>query len=75
MKVKHTIYLPQSTIELLDGIWLEMRAAFKSRAVTKSLLIELAIDAAAKELTEHGKESKIYELMSEQLAGDKSDGC
>lgn len=67
MKIKHTIYLPQSTIELLDGIWLDMRAAFKSRSVTKSLLIELAIEIASKELTEHGKESKIYEMMSESL--------
>jgi hypothetical protein len=63
MKTKHTVYLPQSTLELLDGIWLELRAAFKSRQVTKSMIVELAIEVSARELQEHGAESRLHEAM------------
>lgn len=67
MKTKHTVYLPQSTLDLLDGLWLELRAAFKSRQVTKSLIVELAIEAATKEYQEHGKESRLYMAFMEIL--------
>lgn len=67
MKTKHTVYLPQSTLDVLDGLWLELRAAFKSRQVTKSTIIQLAIEAATKEYQEHGKDSRLYQAFSEEL--------
>lgn len=74
MKVKHTDYLPQSTLDLLDGIWLELRAAFKSRKVTKSMIIALAIEIVSKDLQEHGDESRLFDVLSEQLGYTPSCG-
>lgn len=73
-KIKYTIYLPQSTLEILDGIWLEMRSAFKSRQITKSLLLEVAFEVAAKELQEHGTDSKYYDALADTIGHSFSCG-
>ena len=61
-KVKATFYLDSKAVESLEGGWMELRklADKKSRGqISKSLIVELAVQIALEELKSKGSSSQI----------------
>jgi len=62
-KVKATFYLDSKAVESLEDGWMELRklADKKGRGrISKSLIVELALDMALEELEKRGSESSLY---------------
>ena len=62
-KVKATFYLDAKTVEALEDGWIELRrlADKKNRGqISKSLIVELALDMALEELKKKGSESSLF---------------
>ena len=60
-KVKATFYLDAKTVEALEEGWIQLRKLADNRGrISKSLIVELALDMALKELEKRGSESSLY---------------
>lgn len=60
-KVKATFYLDAKTVEALEDGWIQLRKLADNRGrISKSLIVELALDMALKELEKRGSESSLY---------------
>lgn len=60
-KVKATFYLDAKTVEALEDGWIQLRKLADNRGrISKSLIVELALDMALEELEKRGSESSLY---------------
>jgi len=59
-KVKATFYLDAEVVEALEEGWMELRKLADNRGrISKSLIVELALDMALEELKKKGSESSL----------------
>ena len=59
-KVKATFYLDAKTVEALEDGWIQLRKLADNRGrISKSLIVELALDMALEELEKRGSESSL----------------
>lgn len=64
-KEKTTFNLSVSTLEKLEDTWIKLRKKIKDKSrITKTLIVERAIELAIKELEEHGESSSLFEDLS-----------
>jgi len=68
-KVKATFYLSPATLDALEAGWLQLRrlASQENRGkVSKSLIVEIALQTALDELKAKDKESQLASVLSKQ---------
>lgn len=64
-KVRSTYSLSVSTLEKIEETWINLRRKFKGNArITKTLIVERAIEIAFKELEEKGEKSSLFVDLS-----------
>lgn len=64
-KEKTTFNLSVSTLEKLEDTWIKLRKQIKDKTrITKTLIVERAIELAIKELEENGESSALFEDLS-----------
>jgi len=66
--VKATFYLTQETVDGLEDAWLQLRRSSESNrgAITKSLLVRLAIEIALEDLTAKGSASQLVRKLEQR---------
>lgn len=66
--IKATFYLTQDTVNDLEDAWLKLRrAADGSRsAITKSLIVRLALEIALEEMTSKGTSSQLAKRLEQR---------
>jgi L-alanine-DL-glutamate epimerase-like enolase superfamily enzyme len=67
--VKATFYLSQETIDGLEDAWLHLRRASESNhrgAITKSLLVRLAIELALEDMKGKGASSQLMRRLEQR---------
>lgn len=64
MKEKATFNLSKSTLEALEDSWVKLRRQLKGgQRITKTLIVERAIEMALDELTTRGEESELMRRL------------
>lgn len=64
-KEKTTFNLSVSTLEKLEDTWIKLRKQIRDKSrITKTLIVERAIELAIKELEENGESSALFEDLS-----------
>lgn len=65
-KEKTTFNLSLSTLEKLEDSWIKLRRQIKDKGrITKTLIVERAIELAIQEFEEKGESSLLYQDLSE----------
>lgn len=62
-KEKATFNLPIDTLEALEGSWLMLRKKVKDSRITKTLIVEKAIEIALAELEKHQEKSALFKKL------------
>lgn len=64
-KSKATFYLSQETVDLLEDGWLRLRRLATDRAsVSKSAIVEAALEIALEDLAKYGEQSKLASKLA-----------
>jgi hypothetical protein len=64
MKEKATFNLSLSTLETLETAWIKLKRQFKGeQRVTKTAIVEMALDICISELEDRGSESLLYKKL------------
>ncbi len=64
-KVKATFYLSQEAVDALEDAWLQLRRLSSDRSsVSKSAIVEAALEIALEELAKQGAESALASRMA-----------
>lgn len=67
VKEKTTFNISVSTLEKLDNLWMNLRKRLKDKGrVTKTLIVERAIELAIQEFEKEGEVSALYQDISHQ---------
>jgi outer membrane biosynthesis protein TonB len=65
-KIKATFYLSQDIVDALEDAWLQLRRLASDRSsVSKSLIVETALEIALEELTKKGDKSALASRMAD----------
>lgn len=65
-KIKSTFNLASKSLDDLDQVWMKLRTQLKDKKrITKSLIVEKAIEAAIEDLEKMGSRSSFLIRMSE----------
>jgi len=64
-KAKATFYLSQETVDLLEDGWLRLRRLATDRAsVSKSAIVEAALEIALEDLAKYGEQSELASKLA-----------
>ena len=66
MKEKATFNLSQSTLTKLEDAWIQLKRQLKGeQRITKTAIVEMALEICIKELTQKENESTLYKSLAE----------
>jgi hypothetical protein len=66
-KEKSTFNLSVSTLEKLEDTWISLRRKLKDKGrITKTLIVERAIELAIRDLEKNGESSSLFQNLSNQ---------
>jgi len=64
-KIKATFYLSQETVDLLEDGWLKLRRLATDRAsVSKSAIVEAALEITLEDLAKYGEQSELASKLA-----------
>lgn len=72
MKEKATFNLSLSTLETLEDAWIKLKRQFKGeQRITKTAIVEMALEICVGELKEKGSESSLYKGLADLRSASK----
>jgi hypothetical protein len=75
MKEKATFNLSLSILQVLEDTWLKLRRQLKGeQRITKTVLVELALEIAIEEFESQGSDSRLYKKLADLRSDSKLDG-